>query len=165
LKIVKESKVVRKTIQRCTLYLSYVGMIMLIPLMLLTSGDVIVRAVWSRTIPGAIELSSYMLAVFVFLGVAYVQQIKGHISVNMLTSKLPVKLTLVLDVITTLLSLFIIAVLTWQGWIVGMEERSVSDMLRVPQLPFRMLIPLGGLFLIFELFFDLTDTLKKFKRG
>jgi TRAP-type C4-dicarboxylate transport system permease small subunit len=139
-------------------------MIMLIPMMLITTLDVIVRAVWSRTIPGAIELSSYMLAVFVLLGIAYVQQVKGHVSISMLTSRLPAKVSAFLNVVTTLLSVLIIAIVVWQGWVVGMEEKSVSDMLRVPQLPFRMLVPLGGLFLLFELLFDLVDDVKKIVR-
>lgn len=155
---------VRKFVQRCTRYMSYAGMIMLIPMMLITTLDVIVRAVWSRTIPGAIELSSYMMAVFVLSGIAWVQQVKGHVSISMLTSRLSAKVSAFLNVITTLLSIFIIVILTWQGWVVGMEEKSVSDMLRVPQLPFRMLVPLGGLFLLFELLFDLSDAVKKYAR-
>jgi len=155
---------VRKTIQRCTLYMSYIGMILLIPMMLLTSGEVVGRAVWSQPIPGSIELSSYLLAAFILLGLAYTQQVKGHVRVTMFVSRLPEKWGLVLDVITSLLSLFIIAVMAWQGWVVGMEERTVSDMLRIPQFPFRLLVAVGGAFLFLELFFELIDTLKKLVR-
>ncbi len=155
---------VRKTIQRCTLYMSYIGMILLIPMMLLTSGEVVGRAVWSQPIPGSIELSSYLLASFILLGLAYTQQVKGHVRVTMFVSRLPEKWGLVLDVFTSLLSLFIIAVMAWQGWVVGMEERTVSDMLRIPQFPFRLLVAVGGAFLFLELFFELMDTLKKLVR-
>lgn len=155
---------VRKTIQRCTLYMSYIGMILLIPMMLLTSGEVVGRAVWSQPIPGSIELSSYMLAAFILLGLAYTQQVKGHVRVTMFVSRLPERWALALDVITSLLSLFIIAVMAWQGWVVGMEERTVSDMLRIPQFPFRLLVAVGGAFLFLELFFELMDTLKKLMR-
>jgi TRAP-type C4-dicarboxylate transport system permease small subunit len=110
------------------------------------------------------ELSSYMLAIFILLGIAYTHQVRGHVRVTMLVSRLPDKWAIVLDVITTLLSLFIIAVMTWQGWVVGIEERTVSDMLRVPQFPFRLLVSLGGLLLFLELLLDLWDNLKKFAR-
>jgi TRAP-type C4-dicarboxylate transport system permease small subunit len=139
-------------------------MILLIPMMLLTSAEVVGRAVWSRPIPGTMELSSYMLAIFILLGIAYTHQVRGHVRVTMLVSRLPRKWGIALDVITTLLSLFIIAVMTWQGWVVGMEQRTVSDMLRVPQLPFRLLVCLGGLLLFLELLLDLWDNLKKFAR-
>jgi TRAP-type mannitol/chloroaromatic compound transport system permease small subunit len=101
----------RKWIQRATLYVSYLGMILLIPMMLLTSADVMGRAVWSRPIYGTVELSSYMLAIFILLGVAYTHQVKGHVRVSMLLSRVPRRAGLVLDVITILLSLFIVALL------------------------------------------------------
>jgi TRAP-type C4-dicarboxylate transport system permease small subunit len=144
--------------------MSYIGMILLIPMMFLTSGEVVGRAVWSQPIPGSIELSSYLLAAFILLGLAYTQQVKGHVRVTMFVSRLPEKWGLVLDVITSLLSLFIIAVMAWQGWVVGMEERTVSDMLRIPQFPFRLLVAAGGAFLFLELIFELMDTLKKLVR-
>lgn len=154
----------RKVIQRSTFYISYVGMFILIPMMLITSGEVIGRAVWSRPIPGSIELSSYMLAVFILLGIAYTHQVKGHVRVSMLVSRLPEKVGLTLDIFTTLLSLFIIGIVAWQGWVVGMHERTVSDMLRIPQFPFRLLVSVAGVFLCLELLIDLVDTLRKFTR-
>jgi len=155
---------IRKIIQRCTLYMSYVGMVLLLPMMLLTSSEVIGRAVWSQPIPGSMELSSYMLAAFILLGLAYTQQVKGHVRVTMFVSRLPKAWALILDVITTLLSLFIIAVMAWQGWVVGIKEQTVSDMLRIPQFPFRLLVSVGGVFLFLELFLELTDTLKRLVR-
>jgi TRAP-type C4-dicarboxylate transport system permease small subunit len=154
----------RKWIQRATLYVSYLGMILLIPMMLLTSADVVGRGVWSRPIYGTVELSSYMLAIFILLGVAYTHQVKGHVRVSMLLSRIPRRAGLALDVITILLSLFIIALLAWQGWVVGMEERAVSDMLRVPQRPFKLLVSVAGFLLWLELLIDLFTTMKELVR-
>ena len=154
----------RNVIQRFTLVISYVGMFLLIPMMLLTAGDVIGRVVWARPIPGAVELSGYMLAVFILLGVAYTHQAKGHVRVSMLVSRLPERAMHILNVITTLLSLFIIAILAWQGWMVGIEERTVSDMLRIPQLPFRLLVSIAALFLFLELLIDLVVSAGKLVR-
>jgi TRAP-type C4-dicarboxylate transport system permease small subunit len=148
-------------IQRVTRSLCYIGMFLLIPMMLITAGDVIGRGVWSKPIPGTVELSSYMLAVFILLGVAYTHQVKGHVRVSMLVSRLPEWAEPILDIFTTLLSLFIIAILAWQGWVVGIEERTVSDMLRVPQLPFRLLVSIAACFLCLELLIDLVGSVKK----
>ncbi len=155
---------IRKIIQRITFSLNYVGMFFLIPMMLLTSGEVVGRAIWSKPIPGSMELSSYMLAIFMLLGIAYTHQVGGHVRVTMLTSRLPEKAALTLQILTTLLSLFIIAVMAWQGWVVGMEERTVSDMLRVPQYPFRLLVSVAGVFLCLELVLDLVDAIRKLVR-
>jgi TRAP-type C4-dicarboxylate transport system permease small subunit len=156
---------IKKGIQRINLYLCSAGMLLLIPMMLLTAGDVIGRAVWAWPIPGAVEVSSYMLAVFILLGVAYTHQVKGHVRVSTLVSRLPEWAGLIVDIMTTLLSLFIIFILAWQGWVVGIEERTVSDMLRIPQLPFRLLVSVAGLFLCLELLIDLSASVGKLIRG
>jgi TRAP-type C4-dicarboxylate transport system permease small subunit len=155
---------IKKGIQGINFYLCLVGMFLLIPMMLLTATDVIGRAVWAWPVPGAVELSSYLLAVFILLGVAYTHQVKGHVCVSMLVSRLPEQAGIVLDVITTLLSLFILSILAWQGWVVGIEERTVSDMLRIPQLPFRLLVSLAGVFICLELLIDLSASVKKLVR-
>ena len=147
---------IRKIIQRMTLFLCYAGMFLLIPMMLLTAGDVISRTVLGLHIPGTVELSSYMLAVFILSGVAYTHQVKGHVRVLFFVSRIPEKAGLIVDIITTLLSLFIIAILAWQGWVLGIEEKTVSDMLRIPQLPFRLLVSVAAFFLCLELLIDLT---------
>jgi len=139
----------------------YVGMFLLVPMMLLTAADVVGRAAWSKPIPGAVELSSYMLAVFILLGVAYTQQVKGHVRVTMLVWRLPERAAVVLDTLTTLLSMFIILILAWQGLVVGLETTRVSDMLRIAQQPFRFLVAIAGFFLFLELSIDLTDSLRK----
>ncbi len=147
----------RRWVQGATRALSYVSMFMVLPMMALTSAEVVGRAVWSRPIPGTMELSSYLMAVFVLCGLAYTQQVKGHVRVEMLVSKLPPRPAAVIEVVTTLLSLFIIGVLAWQGWVNGIEERAVSDMLRVPQWPFKVLVAVAAAFLFLELLFDLAD--------
>ncbi len=148
-------------IQKSTYYISFGGMFVLLPLMLLTSLEVVSRAFWDRPIPGTVELSSYMLVIFILSGLAYTQQVKGHVRVNLLLMKLPPTLALLIEVITILLSLFIMAVLAWQGWVVGMEQKTVSDMLRIPQLPFRLLVALAGVFMFLELLIDLFEALGK----
>ncbi|MGD8562434.1 MAG: TRAP transporter small permease [Desulfarculaceae bacterium] len=154
---------IKRITQRATRFLAYAGMILLIPMMLLTSAEVVGRGVWSRPIPGTLELSSYMLSIFILLGVAYTHQVKGHVKVTMLTSRLPRSLAVIMDMITTLLSIFIMLVLCWQGWVKGIEERTVSDMLRIPQLPFRLLVSLAAFFLTLELLIDFIEQGRKLK--
>ena len=148
---------VRNFLQSVTRGLGYFGMILIFPMMILTSLDATLRDVWSKPIPGAFEMSSFILAVFILLGIAYAQKMKDHVRVTILTDRLPQKLSLLLNIFTTLLSMSVIAVMAYQGWVLTMETVSVSDMLRIPQWPFRFLVCVGGAFLFLELFFDLTD--------
>jgi len=154
---------IRKTVHRLSFGVSVVGMAFLIPLMLLTASDVVSRGFFNKPIPGSMELSEYILAVFILLGAAYTQQVKGHVGVDFLTSRLSPRTQVVCQIITTALSLFIIAIVIWQGLIIALEEKTVSDMLRIPQYPFRLLVALGGFFLWLELLTDLISSIGRFK--
>ena len=155
---------IRGVIRTITRVICYIGMALLIPMMLLTTGEVLGRAIWNKPIPGTLELSSYMLAVFILLGVAYTQQVKGHVRVEMLVRRLPERVGYLFDILTTSLSLFIVVVLAWQGWILGVEEKAVSDMLRIPQWPFKLLVFVAATSLALELFIDLFESVGKFVR-
>ena len=153
---------VKKGIQTINRFIAGVSGCFLIPLMIITAADVVARDVFNHPIPGTIELSQYMLAVFVLLGLAYTQQIKAHVAVSLVASRLPSNARWILNIITALMSLFIFSVLAWQGLVVGIEERAVSDMLRIPQYPFRILVAVAAFFLCLELLIDLGNGLKRF---
>jgi TRAP-type C4-dicarboxylate transport system permease small subunit len=133
---------------------------LVIPMMLLTSADVALRGIWSKPIPGAIELSSFMLAVFILTGLAYTHQTRGHVRVTMLTSRLPETVREALDIFTTILCLVITVIIFWQGIVVAYESSAVSDMLRISQFPFRLMVSLAALFLSLEFIFDLVDSIR-----
>ena len=152
---------IKKWVQTLNRFVAGVSGVFLIPLMLITAIDVVGRDVFNHPIPGTVELSQYMLAVFILLGLAYAQQMKAHVAVSIFTSHLNENAQLVLNIIATLLCLFISFVLVWQGWVVGVEEKTVSDMLRVPQYPFRLLVALAAFLMCLELLIDFGDSLKK----
>jgi len=155
----------KKEIQRWDRTVCFVGMFLLIPLMLLTTCDVIARGFFRKPIPGTFELSEYLLATFILLGVAYTQQVKGHVGVSFFTSRLSSMNQTLCKMIITLLSLFIIAIVVWQGFSEGIGERTVSDMLRIPQYPFRLLVAFGGSLLWLELLIDLIDSIGSLIKG
>lgn len=155
----------KKWIQRVNRFTAGVSGCFLIFLMLITAADVLARDIFNHPIPGTIELSQYMLAVFILLGLAYTQQVKAHVAVSLFTSRLPPYAQLILNIISTLLCLFISCIIAWQGWVVGIEEKTVSDMLRVPQYPFRLLVAVAAFLMGFELLIDLVNSLKKLAGG
>lgn len=155
----------KSLIQKINLYICKVGMFLLIPLMILTTGDVLGRKFLFKTVPGMFELSEYILSVFILLGAAYTQQGKGHVGVDFVINRFSPRTRALCQILTTLLSLFIITILVWQGWVEGIKERTVSDMLRIPQYPFRLLVAVGGFLLWLELMIDLTDFIKILRRS
>ncbi len=155
---------VQNWIQRFNFYVNVVGMSLILPLMFLTTGDVIGRKFF-KPIPGTFELSEYILATFILLGAAYTQQVKGHVGVNFLTSRFSPRIQTICGIVVTLFSLFIILIMVWQGLLEGLRERTVSDMLRIPQYPFRLLVALGGFLLWLELLIDLISAIRGLRRS
>src|SRR4030043_2434538 len=84
-------------IQKVNRFIAGVGAWFLIPLMIITAVDVVSRDVFNHPIPGTVELSQYMLAVFILLGLAYTHQVKAHGGVSVVTSRLPHRTQLTLN--------------------------------------------------------------------
>ena len=152
---------IKKWIHKSNRFIGGVGAWFLIPLMIITAVDVVSRDVFNHPIPGTVELSQYMLAVFVLLGLAYSQQVKAHVAVSLFISRLSRPVQLSLNILSAVLCLFISFIIAWQGWVVGIEEKTVSDMLRVPQYPFRLLVAVAAFLMCLELLMDVGDSLKK----
>jgi len=157
-------EVLKKALQKLNRSIALGGMFLLIPMMLLTTADVIGRSFFRRPITGTYELSSYLLAVFILSGIAYTYQVGGHVRVTMIVSKLPDRIAAAVEIITILLSLLIVTVLAWQGWVLGWQEKTVSEQLRIPELPFRLLVCLAAVLMWLELLFDLIIKTTHLKR-
>jgi TRAP-type C4-dicarboxylate transport system permease small subunit len=152
---------VSSAIHTCSYFMCFVGMLFAIPLMLLTVADVLGRAFLDKPIPGSFELSEYMLSVLILFGAAYTQQVKGHVGVTYLTRKLSFRGQALCSLITTGASLFIVSILVWQGYVDAVQERAVSDQLRIPQWPFKMLVAIGGGLLWLELALDFVESARE----
>jgi TRAP-type C4-dicarboxylate transport system permease small subunit len=150
---------VQKGIQKANRFTAGVGAWFLIPLMIMTALDVLGRDVLNRPIPGTVELSQYLLSVFILLGFAYTQQVKAHVTVSLFTSRMPYQARPSSGSLPRLM-LLMGCIIAWRGWVVGIEE-TVSDMLRVPQVPFRLLVAFSAFMLCLQLLTELGDSLKK----
>jgi TRAP-type C4-dicarboxylate transport system permease small subunit len=129
--------------------------------MLLTSADVVSRDLFNHPVPGVVELSEYLLSFMILLGLAYAQQTKAHVGLSVLTSRLSGSAQLVLRILSALIGLFLFSILLWQGLVVGLQERTVSDMLRIPQYPFRLLVAVAAFLVVLELLMDCREAFRK----
>lgn len=91
-------KIVRTVIEKVVRFSGTVGMIFVLPLMFLTTADVVGRGFFNKPIAGTFELSEYMLAVIILLGAAYTQQVKGHVAVDFITSRFATKTRLMCQI-------------------------------------------------------------------
>ncbi|MFH0995554.1 MAG: TRAP transporter small permease [Pseudomonadota bacterium] len=149
-------------IHRMTHWTFSAGMIWVLVMMVLTTVDVTSRYVFSVSVPGGIELSELMLAVFGMLGMAYTEHMGANVKVRILENILPRRAILVLDSLTYLLSSSIILLLAYGSWVMGIEEyhyKTASDSLGIPVYPFHFMLSVAAFVLAIELTVSLINSL------
>jgi len=139
------------------------GIIMV--LMFLTTADVIGRYVFNSPIQGAYDASEVMMVGVVFLGIAYVQSMKGHVKVEVITSWLPQRAQLGLDAFGYLVGFCLMALITWYSagyaWKAWVTQDHTLGIVEIPFWPGKSLIPFGSGLLCLRL---LSDVVTNFAR-
>jgi TRAP-type C4-dicarboxylate transport system permease small subunit len=116
-------------------------------IMTLTTVDILVRRLLDTEIKGTFEICDYLLVVTVFCSVAYVMTVKGHVVVDVFTSKYPQRLYRVISVIALFLSLIMVGLICWGSIRYGLNQLAVgeaSPLLNIPAAPFVFVIALGS---------------------
>lgn len=123
-----------------------IGIFVLGVMMFLTATDVILRYIFNRPISGAYELTQFMMAIFVPFGIAYCGYVKGHVNVDILITHFPKRFQNILNLITSIFSLFLFSLITWQNIKYVKEQfesKLTSAVLLIPVYPFVFLVALG----------------------
>jgi TRAP-type C4-dicarboxylate transport system permease small subunit len=142
--------------------ISSIAAAILVAMMLLTAMDVLLRYFFNRPIGGAMEITEYMMVILVSLGLAYCGFVKGHVSVEVLTSRFSPKGQSILNCITYFLSFGFFSLITWQSikYIRLMfESNLVSAVLHIPTFPFIAMLSLGSFVFSLVLLADFLDYL------
>lgn len=133
---------------------SILGGAALMLLALVVAADVAARAAGFALV-GAAESSGVLLALLVFLALAYTQRQRGHVAIEAVTTMLPAPLRRGADLLSLLVCLgftFLLTVSTgrmaWESY-VGMEFQYGT--LPFPIWPVRLVIALGFLLLALQL--------------
>lgn len=153
-------------IRRVNFYVCVFGVIVVMAMMLLTTSDVIGRFFFSEPITGTYEVTQYMLAVLVLSGIGYTQQVKAHVRVTILFSKMPRLAQLLIGSVFTLLALIFFALLFYPALTEGLHSLRAggfSDMLHIPVYPFKLFICVGVALISLELLCDLIISIKELK--
>jgi TRAP-type C4-dicarboxylate transport system permease small subunit len=127
-------------------WLSYVGIVVVMILMVVIVIDVFLRFVFNSPMPGVAELVALMMACLA-LGLAW-GHIKGrHIAIDLLVGRFPPRTRAVTDIITLVINLGVMAFIAWRAFVESLwalESKSVaSDLMPVPEYPFWWAYVLG----------------------
>jgi TRAP-type C4-dicarboxylate transport system permease small subunit len=132
-------------------------------MMLLTIADVFMRYVFARPIVGTTELTEILL-VCSLLGLGPCALANGHISVDVITTRLKPKTQRVLQIVNLSAGFLFLVLTMWQSFKAGLYAREYdlrSSLLEVPIFPFHMLIVLSYLFLGITMLVLIFDTAKE----
>jgi TRAP-type C4-dicarboxylate transport system permease small subunit len=147
--------------RRFIYYLGIFSGIVLLAILALMSGEVVFRYFLNKPILGTVEISSYLLVIFCFTGMAFTQSQRGHIALELFTQRLPQRMSRVLKIITSTLSLAVFAVITWQTSIAFWKSWEMQEVrwgaLPLPVWPVKFFVAFGSLVLCLQLVLDLID--------
>jgi len=137
-------------------------------MMFFTASDVILRYLFNSPIEGAYEAIELMMSISFCFGIAYTQRQKGHVSVNLVVIKLSNIRQSILNMIVSLISFLLCALMTWQSFLkanVALNSGEstyggIGPFGHVPIFPFIYLTSSACLIFTLELFVDVITSLK-----
>lgn len=154
-------KLFTKIITTLSNVLRYIAITVMTLMMLYITVAVISRLLFTPLM-GDIELVQLGMVVLIMLGLAYTQQIDGHISIEVISDRLSKKSNFYLDAIGSLLTFITTIIIAYIYFQVMNNHRTTmqlsTDLLGIPYWPFDFIIFLG--FLIWSL-----EALLKFIRA
>ncbi|HEY5609272.1 MAG TPA: TRAP transporter small permease [Alphaproteobacteria bacterium] len=118
----------------------------LVGLTLLTAVDVTLRAAFNAPIYGIQEVTELGLVLVTVLGIAYCAWTRAHIVIDVALGLQPRWLIKACDAVLPLVGAALMAVAAWRSFEEGAEalaRAAHTNVLRIPQWPFFMLIALG----------------------
>ncbi len=149
------------TATRISNYIS-IGFLLIMPLPVFF--DVIARFTFRGSIPGGIEIESYMLLIIIFLGVAFIQINEGHIRIEFIVSRFPKWVKNVLDCFHYLICALFFGIMSSQLIMQGIrkiQDNVITYDLEIPIWIFWFIGALGIIILAIVVALDFLRALQR----
>ena len=141
--------------------LLFLGGIAILALMLLATGNVVLR-IFHLPFRGTYEIVSFLGAVVIAFSLGYTQKRKDHIVVDILTDKFPDAIKNMIDKVAYLAITIFFGIVAWQLYVWGMkimESSEVSETLKIIFHPYVFMVAVGFIILSFTAFIDFLKNL------
>ncbi len=142
-------------------WLAWVAVAALVAAMLITVGNMFMRAFYDP-FDGAFEVVGWLTAVTTAFALGYTQLKKGHISIDLLFSRMKPRTRSLVDVVGAAAGMVIFALLSWQMFLYGAHLEAIgstSETLRIGYYPFVYAVALGCGGLVLALLVDVSKRL------
>lgn len=145
------SQVIIKTVK----ILGGAGMFSVLAIMLIMTGDVILRYIFNDPILWAYDATEYLMLGFTYFALAYAEYRGDHVNIDMIFVRLRKKTQTILNLINRLIMLVIAVLITNQAWLRMISAlrhgRTAPGPVKIPQAPAEAAIFIGCLVLCFLL--------------
>lgn len=144
------------------------AIVLVVGMMLLTVGDVFLRAVFNRPIMGSTEVTQLMLLTLSFFAIVFCTTRRSHVKVDILAGYLPSKVQLINDTLFLFFGLVLYWTISWNSFKEAKmlkESGQTTDILEIPVHPFYQLIGLCcGILGLMLLTFMLSNIIKVIRK-
>jgi len=116
----------------------------LVLMMLVTVVDVVGRYFLNAPLPGAFEMTQFLMAAIVYAGLPNVSQRESHITIDLLDNVTPGSLKPLRDIAVNALCTAAFAVLSWRLWVLAQEADEWGDVTQYLGWPLSPIIRFGA---------------------
>ena len=159
----------RANVQRTAIFMVLLGSLGMLASMAICVADVIGTNLFDWPVPGTLEFTESTMVLIVFGALAFTQEKRGHIRVEILHALLRPRVQSILDMLTHIVALVFFALLAWYsfGELAYSWEINESTMgtIRFPLYPARVLLSAGAVLLIVQLALDVIADFGRVRRG
>jgi TRAP-type C4-dicarboxylate transport system permease small subunit len=151
---------IKARLKKANYVIALIGGIVVFLTIFSTTIDVIGRF-FNKPLAFVSETSEIALAVLVFLGWAYTQGEKGHISIDLVYNYLPKTVKRILSMFNPVFGIVLMGLMGYQGIIFSLQSKAsheTTDSMHMALWPFKFLMVLGAVMLCLQLIFDMIDT-------
>ena len=141
--------------------MTLIGGFFLVAMIVLTCANVFLRVVWVP-VRGTFELMGYAGAIVAAFALAFTQQKRGHIAVDILISGFSAKTRRILNIINNILCFLFFVIVAWQvaeKAAILRRTGEVTETLQIIYYPFTYAVSLGCLVLGLALFTELLQSI------
>ena len=154
---------------RLALWLLLLGTLGMIAAMLVGVADVVGTEFLGRPLLGTLEFTESTMVLVVFGALAYAQERRAHIRVELLYSYVGPRGKSFMEVVTHIVAFIFFALVAWQGYgelLYSWEiKESTMGSVRFPLYPARILLLLGVWLLLLRLAIDIVQDIGRLRRG
>lgn len=140
--------------ERANGFCGAVSGIFILIISIIVTYEIIMRFIFRSPTIWALETSIYLCIASVFLAAGYTQKEKNHIQVDLLILRLCRRDRMIIELLTSLLGILYVLILIWEGGKLALSSFMLGEVsptiLKVPVVIPRVLVPIGGLFLLLE---------------